>query len=448
MRRVLIIDDNPSVGMALKLLLELHNIDSEVVLTPQAGIQRLEQDDRIALVLQDMNFSQDTTSGEEGKRLFSALRAVRPNLPIILITAWTELEAAVDLVKQGAADYLPKPWDDRKLIISIKNLLELQELQDQQLRQVKNRSIERQQLWESADLCGLVYQSEAMHDLVKMAVKIARTPVPVLITGPNGVGKEKIAQIVQRNSQIKDGPFVCVNVGALPNELMEAELFGAEAGAYTGITKRRIGRFEAAHGGTLFLDELGNLSARGQTRLLRILQTGEFERLGSSETRRCDVRIISATNTDLTTAIADGHFREDLYYRLNVFELKIPPLAERREDILPLVRLFLGEQSDLDDHSLRTLQSYDWPGNIRELENACQRARILSDGGQIQLKHFGINFDEQSTAPARVVVEPDREMIEGALRDNQGVVARAARQLGLSRQALYRRMEQHDIQNS
>jgi DNA-binding NtrC family response regulator len=444
-QRVLIIDDNPGVGKALKLLLGLHAIDSEVVLTPQAGIQRLEQDPSIALVLQDMNFTQDTTSGAEGKRLFAALRALRPDLPIILITAWTHLEAAIELVKQGAADYLGKPWDDHKLITTVKNLLELQELQAQQLLRTQQSAAQRQQLSENADLCGLIYQSEAMHALATMAVKIARTQVPVLITGPNGAGKEKIAQIVQRNSDRRNAPFICVNAGALPNDLMEAELFGAEAGAFTGSNKIRIGRFEAAHGGTLFLDELGNLPASGQAKLLRVLQTGEFERLGSSETRRCDVRIISATNTDLNAAIAAGRFREDLYYRLNVFELKLPPLCERAEDILPLVQHFLGNKISLDHATAKSLQSYAWPGNIRELENACQRAGILSDDKTLTIEHFGIAVGTVLQT-SRVIVEPSRAMIVQALQQNQGVVAQAARQLGLSRQALYRRMEQYDIQ--
>lgn len=448
LQRVLIIDDNPGVGKALTLALSLHQIDSEVALTPQAGLQRLEQDSAIALVLQDMNFSQETTSGEEGKQLFAALRARRPDLPIILITAWTQLETAIELVKQGAADYLGKPWDDDKLIISVKNLLELQELQADQLRRTQQNETRRNELSATADLCGLIYQSEVMHQLLTMAVKIARTLVPVLITGPNGAGKEKIAQIVQRNSERRDQPFICVNVGALPNELMEAELFGAEAGAYTGSTKTRIGRFEAAHGGTLFLDELGTFSASGQAKLLRVLQTGEFERLGSSQTRRCDVRVISATNTDLPQAIAEGYFREDLYYRLNVFELKLPPLSERPEDILPLVWHFLGDQTKLDPVTVKALQSWPWPGNIRELENACRRAAILSEGRTVALEDFGIAFTEKCAPSNRVVVEPSREIIEQALRQNQGIVARAARQLGLSRQALYRRMEQYEIQTS
>src|SRR5690606_20636702 len=206
------------------------------------------------------------------------------------------------------------------------------------------------------------------------------------------------------------GPFVCVNVGALPNELMEVELFGAEAGAYTGINKTRLGRFETAHGGTLFLDELGNLSASGQAKLLRVLQTGQFERLGSSETRHCQVRIISATNADLRDAIEKGLFREDLYYRLNVFELNIPALSERREDILPLLRLFLGEKNVVDSSTLQRLQACPWPGNVRELENACQRARIMGEGKTLIFEHFGIDFNPQQ-APAKIQIEPTREMI-------------------------------------
>lgn len=445
MQRVLIIDDNPGVGKALTVLLTLHDIESETVLTPQAGIQCLQDNPDIALVIQDMNFTRSTTSGEEGKQLFKVLRSLRPDLPIILITAWTQLESAVELVKLGAADYLSKPWDDHKLIATIKNLLELQELQLQQLQSAHRRHEQRQQLRERADLCGLVYQSDVMHELVSMAVKIAPTNVPVLITGPNGAGKEKIAQIIQRNSDRTNGAFICVNAGALPDELMEAELFGAEAGAYTGITRTRIGRFEAADGGTLFLDELGNLSARGQAKLLRVLQTGEFERLGSSQTRRCNVRVISATNTDIAGAIAQGKFREDLYYRLNVFELQLPALARRPEDILPLAHHFLGDAVRLESATVRALQHYGWPGNIRELENACQRVRVLAEGEMANLKHFGIEVNVGSDAPPRIVVEPEPAMIEEALRQNQGIVARAARQLGLSRQALYRRMEQYDI---
>lgn len=446
-QKILIVDDNPAVGKALHLLLDVHDIDAEIALTPQAATKRLEEDGSIALVVQDMNFSEDTTSGQEGKALFYRLRQVRPDIPIILITAWTQLETAIELVKSGAADYIAKPWDDIKLVTTIKNLLELEDLQHQQRLQAQTLLTEKARLLETANLCGLIYQSASMHALVSLAVKIARSDVPVLITGPNGSGKEKIAQIIQANSRVNTGPFVCVNVGALPQELIEAELFGAEAGAYTGITKRRIGRFEAADGGTLFLDELGNLSATGQAKLLRVLQSGEFERLGSSETRHCNVRVISATNTNLERAIKNGEFREDLFYRLNVFELKVPPLEERKEDILPLIHHFLRGQVQLESSVLQALHCYPWPGSVRELENACQRALILNEEGTLQLKDFGLPIDEtiiDSYKP--VIAEPSREVIEMVLRQNQGVVAQAARQLGFSRQALYRRLEKYKIE--
>jgi DNA-binding NtrC family response regulator len=446
-QKILIVDDNPAVGKALHLLLDVHDIAAEIALTPQAATRRLEEDGSIALVVQDMNFSEDTTSGQEGKALFYKLRQVRPDIPIILITAWTQLENAIELVKSGAADYVAKPWDDIKLVTTIKNLLELGDLQHQQRLQAQTLLTEKARLLEAANLCGLIYQSASMHALVSLAVKIARSDAPVLITGPNGSGKEKVAQIIQANSRVNTGPFVCVNVGALPQELIEAELFGAEAGAYTGISKRRIGRFEAADGGTLFLDELGNLSATGQAKLLRVLQSGEYERLGSSETRHCNVRVVSATNTNLERAIKNGEFREDLFYRLNVFELKIPPLEDRKEDILPLIHHFLTGQAQLELSVLQALQCYPWPGNVRELENACQRALILNEGGKLQLKDFGLPIDETMIDSYKpVIAEPSREVIEMVLKQNQGVVAQAARQLGLSRQALYRRLEKYKIE--
>jgi DNA-binding NtrC family response regulator len=288
-------------------------------------------------------------------------------------------------------------------------------------------------------LCGLVFESDQMRDVVTKATHIAPADVPVLITGPNGSGKEVIAAIIQANSSVRSGPFVKVNVGALPGDLMEAELFGAEAGAFTGATKVRQGRFEAADGGTLFLDEIGNLSMEGQAKLLRVLQTGEFERLGSSTTRRVKVRVVSATNTDLPAAIAARRFREDLYYRLNVIELKVAPLGERKEDVLPLARHFLDPQQKLSVTAQRALLAHNWPGNVRELMNTIRRASLLSTSTEISPNDLGLPTPAgPETMPER---EPDRAEIEGALSRARGVIARAARELGLSRQALYRRME-------
>ncbi len=433
---VLVIDDNPVVGQALQLLFEVSDMTCEVVLTPQAGLARVQQDARISLVIQDMNFTSGQTAGQEGQRLFLALREARPGLPIILMTAWTELATAVSLVKQGAADYLAKPWDDQRLIDTARQLLAI--------NQASSANTQVESL-KKADLCGLVYRSPTIERLLTTTIKAAASDVPVLITGPNGAGKEKIAQILQANSPLREAPFIKVNVGALPKSLMEAELFGAEKGAYTGCDSLRTGRFEAADGGTLFLDEIGNLSAEGQSKLLRVIQSGEYQRLGSSVTRQCRVRLISATNCDLVTAVQNGEFREDLYYRLNVIELRLPALHHRKEDILPLVHAFLPEQFSLGPGVAQALQRYSWPGNVRELQNACRRATIMSESGQLQLADFGLPIEAGPTDPARVTVEPDEATIRAALNQHQGVVAKAARALGLSRQALYRRLEKLGI---
>jgi len=438
MPTILIIDDNDAVRTALEVLLSLQGHRVIGANGPQDGMRELAAHD-VDLVLQDMNFKKEATSGEEGVILFRTIRECYPSIPIVLLTAWTHLETAVELVKSGAADYLAKPWDDARLLTTVRNLLELRRLSAERERAVRKRAESRAALAARFDLCGLIFESDAMRDLVTKATHIAPAEVPVLITGPNGSGKEIIAAIIQANSSVRSGPFVKVNVGALPKDLMEAELFGAEAGAFTGATKVRQGRFEAADGGTLFLDEIGNLSLEGQAKLLRVLQTGEFERLGSSVTRKVKVRLISATNSDLPAAIAAGRFREDLYYRLNVIELKVPPLAERTDDVLPLARHFI-EGRPLSAASERTLLTHNWPGNVRELLNTIRRASLLATGPEITPADLGLTAAAQLAEhePER---EPDRAEIEMALSRARGVIARAARELGLSRQALYRRME-------
>jgi DNA-binding NtrC family response regulator len=439
MASILIIDDNDAVRTALEVLISLQGHRVLTASSPDEGLRTLAKEP-LDLVLQDMNFRKEATSGEEGVSLFHGIRERYPTVPIVLLTAWTHLETAVELVKAGAADYVAKPWDDARLLTTIRNLLELRRLSVEQDRAARRRAESRAALAQKFDLCGLVFESEPMRDVVTKATHIAAADVPVLITGPNGSGKEVLAAIIQANSSVRSGPFIKVNVGALPKDLMEAELFGAEAGAYTGATKVRQGRFEAADGGTLFLDEIGNLSLEGQAKLLRVLQTGEFERLGSSTTRRVKVRVISATNSDLPAAITTGRFREDLYYRLNVIELKVPPLAERKEDILPLARHFLEDEQKLSVPAQRALLAHSWPGNVRELMNTIRRASLLSTSAEISPADLGLVMAPGTLemVPER---EPDRAEIEGALTRARGVIARAARELGLSRQALYRRME-------
>jgi DNA-binding NtrC family response regulator len=444
MRTVLIIDDNPAVGEALSLLLSLHDIRPLVALTPEEGLATLARQS-VDVVIQDMNFTADTTSGEEGVDLFRTIRQRHADLPVILLTAWTHLETAVELVKAGAADYLAKPWDDAKLLTTVENLLELSESTREVNRTRMERRKRRDDLQRRYELDGLVFASEAMARTIDLACQVARSDVPVLITGPNGSGKERIAAIVHANSSVKHGPFIAVNCGALPGELIEAELFGAEAGAYTGANKAREGRFELADGGTLFLDEIGNLPLPGQMKLLRVLETGQFERLGSGRTRKVKVRVLSATNADLKAMIRAGTFREDLYYRLNVIDVNLPPLSERIDDILPLAEHFLAGRAELSDAAREAMLTYAWPGNVRELKNAIERAALLAGSNPITPELLNLPQNAAGLAAVRNLDEPSREVVEAALHKADGVVSRAAQSLGLSRQALYRRMERYGL---
>jgi DNA-binding NtrC family response regulator len=433
---ILVVDDSEGVRTAFDVLLSLHGARVLTAAAPADALAALSRDS-VDLVIQDMNFHREATSGEEGIALFRTIRARFPQLPIILLTAWTHLETAVELVRAGAADYIAKPWDDARLLTSVRNLLDLRSARAEADALRSGRREARKALAERFDLRGVVYESEAMHTLVSMATQVARAEVPVLITGPNGAGKEVLADIVQANSARAEHAYFKVNLAALPNELIEAELFGTEAGAFTGA-RARAGRFEAADGGTLFLDELGTLAGGSQAKLLRVLQTGEFERLGSNHTRRASVRVIAATNTNLREAIRAGRFREDLFYRLNVIELEVPPLAERREDILPLAAHFLEPGFVLTPEAAATLSRYPWPGNVRELQNAIRRACLLSSAPAIGA--VALNLPSVPSGPAEDNA-PDRISIEEALERARGVIAHAARDLGLSRQALYRRME-------
>jgi DNA-binding NtrC family response regulator len=443
---VLVIDDNPAVATALEVLLSLHELRTVSARSAEAALAVLEREP-VELVIQDMNFSTDTTSGEEGEALFRAIRARYPDLPVILLTAWTHLESAVELVKAGAADYMAKPWDDQRLIASVRNLIELGEASRELAGVRAGERRRRDELAREFELCGTVFADPATERVVAMACQVARAEVPVLITGPNGAGKDKIASIIQANSTVKTGPFITLNCGALPSELVEAELFGAEPGAFTGAT-RREGKFEAADGGTLFLDEIGNLAPAAQMKLLRVLETGRFQRLGSNREQQVKVRLISATNADLPALIRDGQFREDLYYRLNVIEIRVPALADRPRDITLLAEAFLPAGKRLGAEAAAALRRHRWPGNVRELKNVMQRAGLLAAGPELVPADLGLAeapAARPAPPPAAADGELDRETIEHALARAGGVVSQAAAELGLSRQALYRRMERLGI---
>jgi DNA-binding NtrC family response regulator len=463
--KILVVDDQPAVLAALEVLFDVHGFETVAARTPEQALGAVRSEE-LGVVLQDMNFHRDATSGEEGEALLHAIRKLDPALPVVLMTAFQSLESAVRLVRAGASDYIAKPWDDDKLVATVKNLMRLRQLSQENLRLRASSSRARAGLASEHDLCGLIYESAAMHEVVRLAAKVAPSEAAVLVTGPNGSGKERIAQIVQANSRRKDKPFVKVNAGGLPDELLEAELFGAEAGAYTGAKKLRIGRFEEADGGTLFLDEIGNLSTMGQMKLLRVLQTGEFQRLGSNTTHKVDVRLISATNADLPRAIAQGSFREDLYFRLNVIELPIPALRDRADDILPLAEHLLqshqteaGQPYELMPDARRALVDYEWPGNVRELENRMQRATLVCQAPRISAADLGLGSGGQAqpvsssnptaAAPSSVkptAADPERAELERVLVESGGVVATAAAMLGVSRQALYRRMDRLGVE--
>ena len=459
---VLIVEDQPAVARALQMLFGLHDIASCVAQDAESALRAVERGDP-AVVLHDMNFTPGAMGGEEGVALFRRIRAMDPDLPILLMTAWTDLETAVQLVKEGASDYLAKPWNDAKLVATVQELLRAADVRADDARGRRERLSSREDLARRHDLRRIVYESPAMHRVVSLAVQVAASDVPVLITGPNGAGKEKIAEIIHAGSRRRERPLVRVNAGAIPDTLIESELFGTEAGAYTGASRMRIGRFEAADRGTLLLDEIGNLSAAGQVKLLRVLQTGEFERLGSSESRSVDVRLISATNADLQQAIARGQFRQDLYFRIAVVEIAVPALRQRREDVMPLADAFVQSAAESESSpagaavkpfepaARAALMAHDWPGNVRELQNRVQRALAVGRGDVITAADLGFGgaADIEAAETAASGTSPDdaqeRRRIETALLNADGSVSRAAEVLGLSRQALYRRMEKHGI---
>jgi DNA-binding NtrC family response regulator len=327
------------------------------------------------------------------------------------------------------------------LLATVRNLLELGQANRELSGMRAAERARRGELDDRFDLQGMVFADPLTERTVALACQVARADVPVLITGPNGAGKERIAAIVQANSAVKSGPFVTLNCGALPSELIEAELFGAELGAYTGATRAREGKFEAADGGTLFLDEIGNLTPAAQMKLLRVLETGRFQRLGSNKEQQVKVRILSATNADLPALIRAGTFREDLYYRLNVIHIAVPALAERPRDIVPLAEHFLPAGKRLGAEARAALLRHRWPGNVRELRNVMQRAALLG-GEEIGAADIGLVAEAPAAAPE---AELDRETVEAALARAGGVVSQAAGELGLSRQALYRRMDRYGI---
>jgi DNA-binding NtrC family response regulator len=413
------------------------------------------------LVLLDMNFTRDTISGQEGIDALARLRAADAALPVLLMTAWGTVDRAVQAMKLGAADYVTKPWDNDRLLCTCRAQLELRRVKQTNRLLLEQNRLMRGELDANHDFQRIIGQSPTMVAALQLVADVAPTEATVLVTGPPGTGKELIAHAIHANSARRSGPLVKVHVGALPEGLFERELFGHVRGAFTDAREDRPGRFDVAHGGTLFLDEIGTLGPAQQVKLLRVLQEGEFEPLGSTRTRKVDVRIVAATNVDLKAEIAANRFREDLYYRLNVVEVRLPPLCDRPEDVPLLAQQFLAAFARKNRKGVlgftaeaeRALVDYRWPGNVRELENVVERAVILCRGERVGIGELPLLAPAAPVASGPAVEnlgdftleELERAMVQRVLKENGGNISRAANALGLSRAALYRRLEKYGL---
>ena len=451
---VLIADDQPDVVEALRLLLKAEGFKTLTAHVPEGVMAQLERHDVDAALI-DLNYTRDTTSGREGLDLLSRIRAHDHTLPVIVMTAWGSVDKAVEAMRIGARDFIEKPWDNTRLLTTLKTQIELaRALRAANRLEQENRVLRRDGMPE------LIAESPVMRPILQMMERIAPSDANVLITGEHGTGKEVVARWIHAASNRKEKPLVIVNAGGLPEGVFESEVFGHVKGAFTDAKADRVGRFEMANAGTLFLDEIANIGMSQQARLLRVLQTGELERVGSSQTRKVNVRVISATNSNLKTEVAAGRFREDLLFRLNTIEIHLPRLRERRDDILPLARYFLVRyaaryqrpRSGFSEEAIQSLRAYEWPGNVRELDHAIERAVLLSQGEQLESWDLALQRPGQPGDPvtpgSRSLDDMERDAIREALARFDGNVSLAAKALGVSRSALYRRLQRYGISAS
>jgi DNA-binding NtrC family response regulator len=447
--RVLIADDQPDVLEALRLLLKAEGYQIEPASSP-AGVLAALDAKEFDVVLIDLNYARDTTSGQEGLDLLSRIQALDSTLPVVVMTAWSSVKVAVEAMRRGARDFIQKPWENERLLSILRTQIELSRALRNGLRlEAGNR------LLRAVDRPTLIAESSAMRPVLRLVANVGPSDANVLITGEPGTGTELVAQTLHAVSHRAGKPLVTVNAGGLPEGVFESELFGHVRGAFTDAKADRVGRFELADGGTLFLDEIANISQTQQAKLLRVLQTGELERVGSSRTRQVDVRIISATNADLNGEVTAGRFRADLQFRLNTIEIQLPPLRERREDIPLLAAHFLGRHaqryrkrlSAFDPAAMQALLEHSWPGNIRELEHAIERAVLMAQGDVVKPGDLGLRTGREGVPRLEEMSleEVEFSLIKKALARYEGNVSHAAKALGLSRSALYRRLQRFGL---
>ena len=447
--RILIADDQADVREALRLMFKGEGFQTDAAGSPARVLEAVKSQD-LSLVLMDLNYARDTTSGQEGLDLLSRLQAIDDTLPIVVMTAWGSVELAVEAMRRGARDFIQKPWDNARLLAIVRTQIELSRaLRKGQRLEAENEILRRQVLPK------LIAESRAMQSVVQLIERIGPSEANVLITGLNGTGKGVVAQALHSLSSRTTAPMITVNTGGLSEGVFESELFGHVKGAFTDAKTDRVGRFELADGGTLFLDEISNVPLSQQPKLLRVLETGEFERVGSSKTQRVEVRIISATNADLKSEVAAGRFREDLLFRLNTIEIHLPPLRERREDIPLMARHFLHQHNQryrkcftcFDEPAMQALLNHDWPGNIRELNHVTERAVLMSQGVTIRASDLGLiaSRDDGQRLEDMSMEDVERWLIKKTLARFEGNASKAAESLGLSRSAFYRRLQRFGL---
>lgn len=448
--RVLVVDDQPDVVEALRLLLVSAGFVLDTAASPSEALVRA-RNGEFDVALIDLNYTRDTTSGREGFDLLARLSEVDATLPVVVMTAWGSVEGAVEAMRRGARDYVEKPWNNTRLVATLEAQIEF----GRALRRSRKLETENERLRRKRGLPRLIAVSRAMAPVLEMMERAAPSDANILLTGEHGTGKDVAARWLHAISGRRDAPLVTVNMGGFAEGVFESELFGHVKGAFTDARADRVGCFELADGGTLFLDEIANTSLKVQANLLRVLETGEIRRVGSSVVRRCDVRILSATNADLDEAVSERRFREDLLYRLNTVEVRLPPLRHRADDIPLLAAHFLESYSarygrsgmTLSPEASRAIRRHPWPGNVRELRQTVERAVVLSRGLEIGVGDLGLRPVAGAHPPLeeRTLVEVESFLIEKALDRSDGNVSRAAERLGLSRSALYRRIERYGL---
>ncbi|PWT88936.1 MAG: sigma-54-dependent Fis family transcriptional regulator [Acidobacteria bacterium] len=447
--RILIADDQSDIREALRLLLKGEGYQTDSANSPAAVLQSLEKAD-YDVVLMDLNYTRDTTSGKEGLDLLSRIQSIDSALPVIVMTAWGSVDLAVETMRRGARDFLQKPWDNARVLAIIQTQVELRRA----LRKEKRLEAENRVLREDSQ-SELIAKSPAMKEILQIIHRIAPSDANVLITGENGTGKTLIARVIHASSSRAAMPIVMVNTGGLSESIFESELFGHVKGAFTDAKSDRVGRFELADGGTLCLDEIANISLNQQSKLLRVVETGEFEPVGSSRTRHANVRILSATNANLQQEVSAARFRQDLLFRLNTIEIHLPALRDRREDIPVLAEAFLRLHASkyrkniagLDPAALNALLTHSWPGNIRELDHVLERAVLLCAADVIRSHDLSLQSHQEGARRLEdmSLEEVEAFLIKKALERHGGNVSHAAHALGLSRSALYRRLQRYGL---